>query len=246
MDAFYLVELRHVTKLLTKSENLETSNLRINIDILDLSCPSVVEDFKNALKTTQRHETMQSPLSPFFLLLLAFLVWLFFTLQPHRIPETGILSHSHNVTLYAGSYESNSHNYLSDPVNTVEEAMQEYPYYLNAVCDLSIGYPSSNYPTKMLLYCSDFELNPSSPHIPLQQGANVISNYELKSTLEWSGSGLQKYAFFWFGQLTLSVDGTVFNATLGANATLSCYDLTICNGTNYCIDNIQPMAYTHL
>ena len=42
LAAFYLVEMRHVTKRLTKSENLKTSNLRMIIDILDLARPYAI------------------------------------------------------------------------------------------------------------------------------------------------------------------------------------------------------------
>ena len=133
-----------------------------------------------------------------------------------------------------------SHNYYSNAVETKDEAERQYPFYLNAACSLNIGYPSSNYPNKLVLFCTGFEFNPlTAPYIALQIGKNEISNFKLNSSLLYNQDGQYKYNYFWFGQFTLSVLGTEYNSTIGANATLNCVNLTICNQNDYCIDNIQ-------
>ena len=145
----------------------------------------------------------------------------------------------HNITFYASNYESMSHNYISQVVATRKEAQEQYPYYLNATCDLDIGYPSSNYPVNMVLYCTGSQFNPSiTPYIGLNIGRNEIRNFKLNSSLLYDQVGVERYNYFWFGQFILSVR-YVYNATLGANATLDCMDVTICNKTDYCIDYIQ-------
>ena len=155
--------------------------------------------------------------------------------------SSAISNKFHNITFYASSYQSMSHNYESPASATKQEAEQMYPFYLNAPnCELDIGFPSSKYETHMVLFCSNNEFNPANaPYIDLQIGKNEISSFKLNASLYYDQSGFQKYNFFWFGQLTLSVWGTQFNATTGANATLSCYNLSICNATDYCVEIVQ-------
>ena len=169
----------------------------------------------------------------------SFLFSVLFAFLKYKLIHCANATIKHNITLYTSTYVSLSHNYQSKTWDTAEMAEKQYPFYLNSICNLSIGYPSNKYPIKMVLYCANYQFGSNTTYIDLNIGKNIINNYQLNSSLLYNESGDKKYDFFWFGQLILSVFGSDYNATLGANATLFCYNLTICNKQNYCIQDIQ-------
>ena len=130
--------------------------------------------------------------------------------------------------------------FMCQVINQYHTTINQNQYWPKKKPNNNFHSPSSNYDTELALFCGNNEYNPLfTPHISLRSGNNEISNFKLKTSLMFNADGLRHYDFFWFGQFTVSVLGTQYNATVGANATLSCENLTICNKTDYCIDDIQ-------
>lgn len=166
-------------------------------------------------------------------MLLSFVAFLLF--GEFSVDSANNLLYEHNVTFYAASYVSMSHNYLSEVTDTKKEANDEYPFFLNAFCDLVFGYPTSIHPPQMVLYEMNF-----THKITLNAGKNEVNDYQLNTELMYDQSGSKEFNFFWFGQLALSVHSS-YDPIHGANATLYCTNLTICNHkqNRTCIDDIQ-------